>query len=90
MNYIRSNQLLVTLNNRFLMIVGGVVADRDDGEKPIMLIFGGAELVVSVIMLIESESLGLLVLIDAKHKLLTLTVERLAVGHQLEPELLER
>lgn len=80
---------MVALDNRLLMISSSVVADGDDGKKPVMFIFGATELVVSVIVLIESEPLGLLVLVDTKHELLALTIEGLAIGHQLRPELLE-
>jgi hypothetical protein len=60
----------------------GVLGDVDDSEKLLDLASGVSELTVAVVLLVVS--LGCLngQLINLKHKLLALTIERLAVGHK--------
>lgn len=72
------------------MVLRSVVAECNNGQESILLILCASELIVAVIVLVETKPLRLFVLVDAKHKLLTLAVERLAVGHQTSPKLLKR
>lgn len=72
------------------MLGVGILGDIDNGEKLLDFASGVAKLTVTVVLLVVPLSCLDGQLIDLEHQLLSLAVERLAIGHEGQPKLLER